>query len=387
MKISKLAQKIQKAKIRVMYDMAREMDDVINLTVGEPDFRTPKEIIEVSNQHFAAGETAYTPNMGIAELREAVANYYTGILERRIDAGKNVMITVGAQEALAVTMQVLLDPGDEVLLCEPYYVSYLGQIYLSGCEPAFVETTEENEWIPTMEALEEAVTEKTRLMIINSPNNPTGAEIDKAGLERIAEFAVKHDLVVISDEPYNKIRYSKDPFVSIASLPGMEERTLVVNSFSKTYAMPGWRVGYAVGPEWIIREMPKTHDITVSCVPEPFQRAGAYALRNCDDAVNEMAAKYRRRRDLVVEGINSIEGLSCIPPKGTFYLFFNIKALGISSEEFAFDLLKKEHLALVPGSGFGDLGEGYVRLTFAKDEKTLSEAIERIRRYVEKRRN
>ncbi len=387
MKISKLAQKIQKAKIRVMYDMAREMDDVINLTVGEPDFRTPKEIIEVANQHFTAGETAYTPNMGIMELREAIADYYSDILGRQVDAGSQVMITVGAQEALAVAMQVILDPGEEVLLCEPYYVSYLGQIYLSGCEPAFVETTEENQWIPTMEALENAVSEKTKLMIINSPNNPTGAESDRAGLERIAELAIKHDLVVISDEPYNKIRYSEDPFISIASLPGMEERTVVVNSFSKTYAMPGWRLGYAIGPEWIISEMPKTHDVTVSCVPEPFQYAGAYALRNCDGAVREMAAKYRRRRDLVVEGINSIEGLSCIPPKGTFYLFFNTKALGMSSEEFAFDLLKKEHLALVPGSGFGDLGEGYVRLTFAKDEETLSEAITRIRRYVESMRN
>ena len=281
----------------------------------------------------------------------------------------------------------LLDPGDDVMLCEPYYVSYLGQIHVCGCNPVFVPTSEENRWVPTVEDLERTVTDRTRVMIINSPNNPTGCEISREELKKIAEFAIRHDIVVISDEPYNKIRYSETPFVSISSMPGMKERTLVVNSFSKTYAMPGWRLGYAVGPEWIISQMPKTHDVTVSCVPAPFQHAGAFALKNCDKDVEEMVRRFRIRRDLVVEGINSIPGLSCSAPDGTFYLFFNIKELGVSSEEFAFGLLEDKHVALVPGNGFGDLGEGYMRLTFAKDEEDLTEAISRIREYVEKIRN
>lgn len=387
MKISKLANSIQKAKIRVMYDIAREMDDVISLTVGEPDFKTPKSIVDVCIDYFNQGLTAYTPNNGLFELRKAVADYYSPITGHSINPDKNVMITVGAQEALVVAMQVLLDPGDDVLLCNPYYVSYLGQIKVCGCNPVFFPIDEENGWIPTLEALEAAVTDKTRVMIVNSPNNPTGSEIDRVGLEMIADFAIRHDIVVISDEPYNKIRYSEEPFVSISSISGMEDRSIVVNSFSKTYAMPGWRLGYAVGPEWIIQQMPKTHDVTVSCVPAPFQYAGAYALKNCDADVEMMVEKFKRRRDLVVEGINSIDGLSCIAPKGTFYLLFNIKELGVTSEEFAFGLLREEHVALVPGSGFGERGEGYVRLTFAKDEESLKEAIDRIRHYVERIRN
>lgn len=387
MKVSQLAKKIQKAKIRVMYDMARGMDDVISLTVGEPDFKTPASIIEVSNRCFSEGMTAYTPNNGLYELRKAVADYYSPITGYEVDPDKEVMITVGAQEALVVAMQILLDPGDDVMLCEPYYVSYLGQIHVCGCNPVFVPTSEENRWVPTVEDLERTVTDRTRVMIINSPNNPTGCEISREELKKIAEFAIRHDIVVISDEPYNKIRYSETPFVSISSMPGMKERTLVVNSFSKTYAMPGWRLGYAVGPEWIISQMPKTHDVTVSCVPAPFQHAGAFALKNCDKDVEEMVRRFRIRRDLVVEGINSIPGLSCSAPDGTFYLFFNIKELGVSSEEFAFGLLEDKHVALVPGNGFGDLGEGYMRLTFAKDEEDLTEAISRIREYVEKIRN
>ena len=382
MKISRLAQSIQKAKIRIMYDMAREMDDVISLTVGEPDFSTPQAVIDVSNSYFSKGLTAYTPNTGIHELRSAVADYYEPILGRSPDPDREVMITVGAQEALIAAMHTLLDPGDEVLLCEPYYVSYIGQIMICGCVPVSVPTSEENRWIPTIEALESVVTDKTHLMVINSPNNPTGSEIDREGLERIAAFAIEHDIAVISDEPYNRIRYSETPFVSIASIPGMEDRTIVVNSFSKTYAMAGWRLGYAIGPERIVSEMPKTHDVMVSCVPAPFQYAGAYALRNCERDVEEMVASFRRRRDLVTEGINSIDGLSCAAPDGTFYLFFNIRELGVTSEEFAFGLLEEEHVALVPGSGFGELGEGYMRLTFAKDEASLAEAVERIRRYV-----
>lgn len=375
---SRLAQRIEKAKIRVMYDLAREMDDVISLTVGEPDFQTPQKIIDVSNHYFDQGLTKYTPNGGMDVLKEAIAEKYEPVLGRKADPDRNVMITVGAQEALLVTMQVTLDPGDEVMICTPHYPSYIYQAYICHAVPVLVETKEENGWMPRAEDIRDKITEKTRMLILTSPCNPTGGEIDRDTLQEIAELIRDKDIIVISDECYNTIRYSDTPFTSIASFEGMEDRTVIINSFSKAYAMPGWRLGYAIGPEWIIEQMPKTHDVTVSCVCAPFQYAGAYALRNCDEEVAAMLEKYRARRDIVYNGINSIKGLSAIEPKGAFYLFFNIKETGLSSETFAFSLLKQEKLALVPGDGFGQAGEGYIRLTYAADEDSLEKAISRI---------
>ena len=222
------------------------------------------------------------------------------------------------------------------------------------------------------------------MLLINTPCNPTGAEIPEEELEKIAKIAVKYDLVVISDEVYNTIRYTDKPFVSIATMPGMAERTIVINAFSKAYAMPGWRLGYAIGPAELISMMPKTHDVTVACVNAPFQYAGAYALKNCDDQVIEMREKFRRRKDLIVSGINAIPGLSCFEPKGAFYLWINIKKLGITSEEFCFGLLEDQSMAVVPGSGFGEGGEGYVRMTYAADEAAISEGIKRMAAYVAK---
>lgn len=382
MEVSKLAQSITKVKIRVMYDLARQKDNVISLTVGEPDFQTPERIINVSNEYFSKGYTKYTPNSGLDVLREAIAEYYEPTLGRAVDPSKQVMVTVGAQEALTVLMQVVLDPGDEILICSPHYTPYVFQAYISHANPVLVETKEEDGWEPDVDVLRSKITDKTKMLILNSPCNPTGGEISREKLAAIAEICKEHQLVVISDEPYNKIRYSEEPYVSIASFPGMEDLAVVVNSFSKTYAMPGWRMGYAIGPEWIISAMPKTHDVMVSCVPAPFQYAGAFALKNCDQEVEEMVEKYRRRMEIVYQGINSIDGLSCIRPKGTFYLFFNIKELGIGSDQFAFDLLDKENVAVVPGNGFGDAGEGYIRLTFATSEDVLNESIERIDRFV-----
>lgn len=381
MQISELAKSIDKSKIRVMYDRARAMDDVLSFTVGEPDFMTPRDIIDTANAYLSKGYTKYTPNSGIAELREAIAEKFSPQL-RPIDPASEVMVTMGATEAILVAMQVVLNPGDEIIAVAPLFASYLNQFRIVRCVPKIVNAKEENGFIPKAEQIEAAVGPKTKMLLLNSPCNPTGAEIPPEELGRIAQVAIRHDLVVLSDEVYKTIRYSDRPYVSIASLPGMAERTVVVDAFSKTYAMPGWRLGYAIGPEWLIRMMPKTHDVTVACVNAAFQYAGAWALRNCDAEVLEMREKFRRRKDLIVSGIRSTPGMSCLEPAGAFYLWVNIKKFGMKSEAFCFDLLDRGHVALVPGNGFGETGEGYVRITYAANEDMLTEGLARIGRYV-----
>ena len=383
MQLSELAKSINKSKIRVMYDRARLMDadDILSFTVGEPDFATPKDIIDKANAYLSMGYTKYTPNSGVQELRDAIAEKFSPQI-RPINPQTEVMITMGATEAILVAMQIVLNPGDEIIAIAPMFASYLNQFKIVGCVPKIVNTTEENGFIPTAEQIEAAIGPKTKMLLLNSPCNPTGAEIPPEELRKIADVAVRHDLVVITDEVYKTIRYSDKPYVSIASMPGMAERTIVVDAFSKTYAMAGWRLGYAIGPEWLISKMPSTHDVTVACVNAPFQYAGAYALRNCDDEVLEMREKFRKRKDLIVSGIRSIPGMSCLDPAGTFYLWVNIKQLGMKSEDFCFDLLDKAHVAIIPGTGFGEAGEGYVRITYAANEDMLSRGIERISKYV-----
>ena len=382
MELSNLAKSINKSKIRVMYDRARLMgaDDILSFTVGEPDFATPKDIIDKANEYLSMGYTKYTPNSGIQELRDAVAEKFSPQI-RPINPQTEVMITMGATEAILVAMQIVLNPGDEIIAIAPMFASYLNQFKIVGCVPRIVNATEEQGFIPTAEQIEAAIGPKTKMLLLNSPCNPTGAEIPESELRKIAEVAIRHDLVVISDEVYKTIRYLDKPYVSIASLPGMAERTIVVDAFSKTYAMAGWRLGYAIGPEWLIGKMPSTHDVTVACVNAPFQYAGAYALRNCDAEALEMREKFRKRKDLIVSGIRSIPGMTCPDPAGTFYLWVNIKQLGKSSDEFCFDLLEKEHVAVVPGTGFGEAGEGFIRITYAANEDMLSRGLERISRY------
>lgn len=383
MQLSELAKSINKSKIRVMYDRARLLgaDDILSFTVGEPDFATPKDIIDVANDYLSRGYTKYTPNPGIPELQDAIAEKFSPQI-RPINPRTEVMVTMGATEAILVAMQVVMNPGDEIIAIAPMFASYLNQFKIVRCVPKIVNTTEETGFIPTAEQIEAAITPRTKMILLNSPCNPTGAEIPPEQLKKIAEIAIRHDLVVISDEVYKTIRYSDTPYVSIASLPGMAERTVVVDAFSKTYAMAGWRLGYAIGPEWLISKMPTTHDVTVACVNAPFQYAGAYALRNCDAEALEMREKFRKRKDLIVSGIRSIPGMRCLDPAGTFYLWVNIKDLGKSSEEFCFDLLDKAHVAIVPGTGFGEAGEGYVRITYAANEDMLSRGLERIDKYV-----
>lgn len=382
MQISEMSKSITKFQIRVMYDRARllKADDILNFTVGEPDFATPADIINVANEYLSKGYTKYTPNSGIDELKEAIAEKFSPQI-RPIDPKTEVMITMGATEAILVTMQVVMNPGDEIIAIAPMFSSYFNMFKVVGCVPKIVNATEENGFIPTAEQIEAAIGPKTKMLLLNSPCNPTGAEIPVTELERIAQVAKKHDLVVISDEVYRTIRYSNTPYVSVASLPGMAERTVVTDAFSKAYAMAGWRLGYAIGPEWLISMMPKTHDVMVVCVNAPHQYAGAYALRNCDAEVVDMREKFRNRRNLVLSGVRAIPGMSCFDPAGAFYLWANIKSFGISSTDFCYGLLEKEHMAIVPGSGFGEAGEGYVRITYAANEDMLSHGVERLERY------
>lgn len=383
MDISELSKSITKSSIRVMYDKAREIqaDDMLNFTVGEPDFTTPKSIAEEACKYIRAGYSKYTPNSGIDVFKEAVAEKFSPLI-RPIDGKTEVMITVGATEAILVSMMTVLNPGDEIVCIAPFFASYMGQFKIVGAVPKIVEAREENGFVPTAEQIEAAIGPKTKMLLLNSPCNPTGAEIPQSELKEIAEVAIKHDLIVISDEVYKTIRYSDTPYLSIASIPGMAERTIVVDAISKTFASPGWRVGYAIGPERLISNMPKTHDIMVACVNAPFQYAAAYALMNCDKDVQEMRDKFLERRNFIVSAVRSIEGLKCFEPAGAFYLWINIKQLGLRSEQFCFGLLEKEHMAIVPGNGFGDVGEGYVRFTYASNIDLLSEGVERLGRYV-----
>lgn len=385
MEVSKLAQSIQKSKIRVMYDLAAQQKDkeILNFTLGEPDFKTPQSIIDECTKYFNMGYTKYTPNSGIPELKQCIADMYEPIVKHSINPESEVIVTVGATEALLVAMQTIMNPGDEIILFDPSFPSYATQAKICQCNARYVTTLEENGWEPKIEDIKAAITERTKMILLNSPCNPTGAMLSREKLEEIAALCVEYDLVAISDEVYKDIRYNKEEYVSIASLPQMAERTIVVNAFSKTYAMPGWRLGYAVGPGWIISSMPKTHDANVVCVCAPFQYAGVHALKCCGNDVTKMVKAFEQRKNLVYNGINSIEGLSAIEPKGAFYLFFNIKKTGLTSEEFAHQLLEETGVVLVPGSGFGLHGEGYIRMSYASDEEALRKGIQRIKEFVD----
>ncbi len=367
-----------------MYDRAREINanDMLSFTVGEPDFSTPAPIANEACRCIQAGMSKYTPNSGIDEFKEAIAEKFSKTIHP-INPKTEVLVTVGAAEAIFTAMMTILNPGDEIIIPSPAWTNYDGQVKIVRAVQKSVITTEETNFMPTAELIEEQIGPRTKMLLLNSPNNPTGMEISTDELKRVAEVAVKHDLIVISDEVYKTIRYSDEPFVSIASLPGMAERTIVVDALSKAYASPGWRVGYAIGPEWLMKNMPKTHDCTVTGVCAPFQYAGAYALRYCDREAREMRDKFLERRNFLVSKIKEIEGLKCFEPAGAFYLWIGIKDLGIPSEDFCFGLLEKEHMAIVPGSGFGPAGEGYVRFTYATDIETLGKGVERLKRYVQ----
>ena len=363
--------------IRKFFDIAAEMEDVISLGVGEPDFVTPWTIRESCIYGLEQGRTSYTGNRGLPELLEEIARHKKEQHGLDYDPKTDVLVTVGVSEALDLALRALLSPGDEVLIPEPCYVSYKACTTLAGGVAVPVPARIENEFRITAEDLEAHVTPRTRVLLIGYPNNPTGAVMRREHLAELADFAEAHDLLVISDEIYGDLTYGGEPHVSFASLPGMQERTLLLDGFSKAYAMTGWRIGYALGAPEIIAAMTKIHQYTMLCAPITAQLAAVEALRRGAKYRDKMVAEYDMRRGFIYQGLTKL-GLSCFEPKGAFYIFPDVSSTGLSSEDFAEKLLMSEHVALVPGTAFGDCGKGYVRCSYATSLDKIDEALARI---------
>lgn len=367
--------------IRKFFDVVNEMPDAISLGVGEPDFDTPWHIRDVGIYSLEKGRTFYTSNSGLMELRSEICRY----LKRKYDLSYNpkneVLITVGGSEAIDIALRAMINPGEEVIIPQPSYVSYEPCAILANANPVIINLKNENEFRLTAAELEEAITDKTKVVIMPFPNNPTGAIMERKDLEAVAEVIIKHDLYVISDEIYAELTYSDSGHVSIASIPGMLERTIVINGFSKSYAMTGWRLGYACGPKAILEQMTKIHQFAIMCAPTTSQYAAIEALRHGDDDVKEMCEAYNQRRRYLLHTFKQM-GLPCFEPFGAFYVFPCIKEFGMSSDEFALRLLEEEKVAVVPGTAFGDSGEGFLRISYAYSIESLKEAIGRIESFI-----
>lgn len=376
---------IKPSGIRKFFDIASEMKDVISLGVGEPDFDTPWHIRDEGIYSLEKGRTFYTSNSGLLELREEICKYIRRRCGISYEAKSQVIITVGGSEAIDIAMRAMIDPGDEVLIPQPSYVSYEPCAILAGAKPVIIELKNENEFKLTKEELLDAITDKTKILVMPFPNNPTGAMMAREELKDIAKVCVEKDIFVLSDEIYSELTYSGD-HCSIASLPGMQERTILINGFSKGYAMTGWRLGYACGPEEIIAQMTKIHQFCIMCAPTTSQYAAVEALRNGDKDVAMMRESYDQRRRFLMNEFREM-GLPCFEPYGAFYVFPCIKEFGMTSEEFAFALLDAKKLAVVPGSAFGDSGEGFVRISYAYSIEKLKIAMGRLREYVQELRN
>ena len=381
-RISPVVQAIPPSGIRRFFDIAAEMEDVISLGVGEPDFVTPWSIRESCVYGLEQGYTSYTANRGLLELREEICALQKRNFNIDYDPKTNVLVTVGVSEALDIAMRAILTPGDEILIPEPCYVSYKACASLAGAVPVAVPAKIENNFSITPADLEAHVTHKTKALLIGYPNNPTGAILTKEQLMDIANFAQEHDLIVISDEIYGDLTYGGERHVCFAGLPGMKDRTILLNGFSKAYAMTGWRIGYAMSNPAIISAMTKIHQYTMLCAPITAQIAAVEALRHGEKYMKKMVSEYDKRRRLIYDGLTNA-GLKCFEPKGAFYIFPDITSTGLTSEEFAEQLLIKEHVALVPGTAFGQCGEGYVRCSYATSVTKISEAIARIEHFVQ----
>lgn len=379
--LSKKVQSIEPSGIRKFFDIVSEMKDAISLGVGEPDFDTPWHIREEGIYSLEQGRTFYTSNAGLKELKEEIANYLKRRFQLSYDPKREIYLTVGGSEAIDGALRAMLDPGDEVLLPQPSYVSYEPCIVLADGVPKIIELKEEDEFKLKKQQLLDAITDKTKILIMPFPNNPTGAIMTREDLEDIAEVVREHDLFVISDEIYSELTYSGD-HVSIASLPGMQERTIVINGFSKSYAMTGWRLGYACGPQAIIKQMLKIHQFAIMCAPTNSQFAAVEALKNCDMEVEMMVEAYDQRRRFLLNAFKEM-GLECFEPYGAFYVFPSIKKFGMTSEEFATRLLSEQKLAVVPGTAFGASGEGFVRISYAYSIENLKVGLERIQKFIE----
>lgn len=378
-----LADKVVELKpsgIRKFFDIVSEMEDAISLGVGEPDFDTPWHIRDEGIYSLEKGKTFYTSNSGLKELREEICNYLHRRQGLSYDPLHEVLITVGGSEAIDMGLRAMINPGDEVLIPQPCYVSYEPCAILAGAKPVIIDLKAENEFRLTAQELEEAITEKTKVLILPFPNNPTGAIMERQDLEAIAEVILKHDIFVMSDEIYAELTY-KGEHVSIAGLPGMKERTILINGFSKSYAMTGWRLGYACGPREIIEQMTKIHQFAIMCAPTTSQYAAVEALRNGDDDVAEMRTAYNQRRRFLMDAFQKM-GLECFEPYGAFYVFPCIKEFGMTSDEFATRFLEEEKVAAVPGTAFGDSGEGYLRISYAYSLEKLKLAMGKLENFI-----
>lgn len=379
--IAPAAAAMRPSGIRKFFDLAAEMPECISLGVGEPDFKTPWAVREAGIESLEHGRTRYTSNAGLKELRAEIARYLDRRMGLKYDPAKEVLVTVGGSEAIDMCIRTLVQAGDEVIIPEPCFVCYEPITTLSGGVPVHVACRQEDEFRLRADALKAAITPKTKLLIMPFPNNPTGAVIEQEDLEAIAEVLRGTNIMVLSDEIYAELNYGLQNHVSIATLPGMAERTVVVNGFSKTYAMTGWRLGYACGPAPIIRIMTKIHQSAIMSAPTTSQYAAITALKDCDGEIERMRNEYNMRRRLVVKSFNDM-GLSCFEPRGAFYAFPCIKSSGMSSEEFCTKLLEQKHVAIIPGNAFGASGEGYARVSYAYSVEHLMEAIRRIREFL-----
>lgn len=368
--------------IRKFFDLVLEMDGVISLGVGEPDFVTPWHIREACIYSLEKGFTSYTSNFGLLELRELISRCFRKDYDVEYDPRSEILVTTGVSEAADLAFRALINPGDEVIVPEPCYVSYKPSVSLAGGEPVPVPTYQENEFRVTAEQIEKSVTKKTKALVLSYPNNPTGAIMRRRDLEEIADVVSEHDLAVISDEVYCKLTYD-GAHTCFSSLPGMRDRSIILNGFSKSHAMTGLRLGYAAGSEELIGAMTKIHQYSMLCAPITAQMGAIEALKNGDGEMKKMAREYDRRRRFIVSGLNKM-GLECFEPKGAFYAFPSIRSTGLTSEEFAGRLLKEQKVAVVPGSVFGDCGEGYLRCSYATSYEELVEALARIGEFIRK---
>lgn len=379
--ISNKSQKTPHSVIREMFALQTGLDNVISFALGEPDFTAPQHVIDATVASLQRGETHYTPNAGIPALRQAVSDLYK---RRGLDyKPSEVLIGAGAISMLNIACTAMLDIGDEVLVPDPGWANYVGLMMQVGAVPVPIHLKEENGFMYDVADLQAALTPKTKMILLNSPSNPTGGVASADNLRQIADFAKANDLYILTDEIYRELLWDDEPYTSIASFPGMKERTVVVDGFSKTYAMTGMRLAWAVAPEEVIVVMTKLLENVLSSVNEGVQWGGVAALNGSQECVEEMKRQYRRRREIIVGGLNDMKGVSCLMPKGAFYAFPNISKLGIPSREFAMRLLKEKHVVVVPGTGFGEGGEGFVRLAYATSEDNIREGLRRIKEFVE----
>lgn len=376
---------IKPSGIRKFFDIVTEMKDAISLGVGEPDFDTPWHIRDEGIYALERGKTFYTSNAGLKDLRQEITNYIARTQGINYNPNNEVIVTVGGSEAIDIGLRAVINEGDEVIIPQPSYVSYEPCAILAGAKPVIINLKAENEFRLTAEELLEAITPKTKVLILPFPNNPTGAIMEKEDLEKIAKVIIEKDILVMSDEIYSALTY-KDKHISIASIEGMKERTILINGFSKAYAMTGWRLGYACAPKELIQQMTKIHQFAIMCAPTTSQYAAVEALKNGDPDVEEMRQSYNQRRRFLMDSIKKM-GLDCFEPFGAFYIFPCIKEFGMTSEEFATRFLQEEKVAVVPGTAFGDCGEGFIRISYAYSLETLKIAFERLEKFITRLRN